>query len=112
MESYTQVAADFAQALARGDYQHAWSFIAEGHREALSAQQLQSDYEAMIAYGDGPATFVAVMETLEDWPARQHGDVGWVYVAMAGGGYSEAVAVVVCEAGEQPRIRAIEWGRP
>lgn len=66
----------------------------------------------MIEYGDGPATFVQLMQTLEDWPAKKEGDAGWAYVAISGEGYSEAVVVVVCEEGGQFCIRDIEWGRP
>lgn len=112
MESYAQVAIDFANALVSGDYEQAWAFLSESHREVLSEQQLQFEYEEMIEYGEGPILFAEVMETLTNWPAKQQGDVGWVYVAIVGSEYSEAVAVIVCKEGAYMRIREIEWGRP
>ena len=112
MDNYSQLAADFANALKRGNYTQAGVFIAPSKKEAWSSQRLKSEYEGMIEYGEGPATFVEVMETFDDWPTKEQGDVGWAYVAIAGDEFSEAVAVVVCNEGDQFRIRDIEWGRP
>jgi hypothetical protein len=57
-------------------------------------------------------TSIEVIETLEAWPARLPGDVGWVYVAINGDGESEAVSGVVTQVEGVPLIRDLEWGRP
>ena len=63
----------------------------------------------MIAYGQGSAQDVQLVTTLEQWPEKTPGDIGWAYVAILGHNFSEAVTVVV---NDQRLIRAIEWGRP
>lgn len=109
---YGQVALKFASALAHGDFDQAHRCICEKHKSDWSAAQLRTAYEGMIEYGDGSANFVEVMETMTDWPTRVEGDLGWVYVAIAGDDFSEAVAVIVSEDDGEQRIREIEWGRP
>jgi hypothetical protein len=106
------VALAFAEKLVAGDYEAAHSMLASPLRENLSAAQLKGEYERMIEYGDGPPDFMGVVNILEEWPAKQEGDVGWAYVAISGGDYSEAVAVVVAQEAGQFVIREIEWGRP
>ena len=49
------------------------------------------------------------MQTLDTWPEKKKGDVGWVYVAIAGDDFSEAVTVVVAQVGDRLAIRSIEW---
>ena len=49
---------------------------------------------------------------LEDWPAKQEGDVGYVYVALTGDGFCEAVTVTLTREADTIRIRELEWGRP
>jgi hypothetical protein len=49
---------------------------------------------------------------LEDWPAKQPGDVASVYVALTGVGFAEAVAVIVVQRNCNLLIRHLEWGRP
>ena len=68
----------------------------------------------MIAIGDGPITYVALVSEciLEDWPAKQENDVGSVYVALDGDGFCEAVTVALTREGNEIRIRELEWGRP
>jgi hypothetical protein len=106
------VALAFAEKLVAGDYTAAHSMLASVLGENLSAAQLRNEYERMIEYGDGPPAFVCVVNVLDEWPAKQAGDVGWAYVAIAGGDYSEAVAVIVSQERERLVIREIEWGRP
>ena len=106
------VALAFARALVAGDYRGAHDMLASSLREQIPPPQLQAKYEAMIEYGDEPPDFVGVMGILDDWPTKQKEDVGWAYVAISGGTYSEAVAVVVAQEGGQRVIREIEWGRP
>jgi len=47
-----------------------------------------------------------------DWPAREENDLGWIYVAISGSGYSEAVALIFSKNKSEILIRDIEWGRP
>ena len=111
-QAYSKVALTFASALVSGNYEQAHTLISQSRKNEWSASWLQAEYEEMIAYGDGPPNFVEVMETMEDWPARQEEDIGWAYVAIAGNEYSEAVAVIICNESGCMRIRDIEWGRP
>ena len=106
------VALRFAERLVAGEFEAAHSMLAAALRENLSPARLKGEYERMLEYCDGPPDFVGVMEILEEWPARREGDVGWAYVAISGGDYSEAVSVVVSREAGQFVIREIEWGRP
>lgn len=106
------VALAFAENIVAGDFNAAHGMLAPALGEKVSPAQLQAEYEGMIEYGGGPPDYVGVVGTLEEWPARQEGDVAWVYVTIDGEGYVEAVYVLIAE--EQGRfvIREIEWGRP
>ena len=50
--------------------------LAPGLSLELDAGSLQAEYEAIIAYGDGPADRVEVANTLRDWPGKQSNDAG------------------------------------
>jgi len=52
------------------------------------------------------------MMAQDDMPNLQPGDFGWVYVAITGTEFNEAVTVVVTDDGGSVKIREIEWGRP
>lgn len=64
-------------------------------------------------YADGPATSVHLDPefSMEEWPGKQLGDVGWVYVSIQGEGFVEAVTVIVSAVDVTLTIRNIEWGR-
>lgn len=111
---YAQLAVRFAKALASGDFQQAYMLLSPELRVALRPDRLRETYEAMIEYGDGPPTDVELIVTMEQWklPEQRPTDLGWAYVAIAGDGYSEAVTVIVEDAGGGPAIRQLEWGRP
>ncbi|MEB3256694.1 MAG: hypothetical protein VKN83_00095 [Cyanobacteriota bacterium] len=49
---------------------------------------------------------------VEDWPAKQPGDVASVYVAMTGMGFAEAVTVTVVQRHGNLLIHHLERGRP
>ena len=66
----------------------------------------------MTAYAEGPIQEVEVMDTLDSWPDKLQGDVAWVYVALTGESFTEAVAVVLTNSTHGIRIGEIEWGRP
>ena len=103
------VALRFADALTTGSFDLAHSLLAPTLARELSVDELRTSYEHMIEYGEGPAKDAKLITTLEQWPDKAPGDLGWAYVAIIGTNYSEAVTVVVTD---QRRIRTIEWGRP
>ena len=107
-----QVGLIFAQALTAGEFPRAHGLLSAKLRAQIAARELEAKFKEMIAYGDGPVTLVQVMNVLDNWPAKQPGDLGWAYVALAGDSYSEAVTVVVAREGERLVVRDIEWGRP
>jgi diadenosine tetraphosphatase ApaH/serine/threonine PP2A family protein phosphatase len=107
-----KAALEFARALADGKYQQAHRQLSTTLASRTDAGELEARYTAMIAYGGSPVAVVQVMTEMEHWPAKQSGDVGWAYVAMAGDTFSEAVTVVVAREGDRLVIRDIEWGRP
>jgi hypothetical protein len=49
---------------------------------------------------------------LEDWPAKEDGDVARIYVALNGEDFSQAAYLTIAEEDGENRIREIEWGRP
>jgi hypothetical protein len=51
----------------------------------------------MRRYAPGPFLEMEVLEefTLEEWPSRRAADVAWMYIALEGDGFEEAVAAIV-----------------
>ena len=110
----TQVAEHFGRAVAEGDFAAAHAMLTKKAQLSHSPAELAASVEKMISIGDGPITdFGLVNEcVLEDWPRKQQDDVGYVYVALNGNGFCEAVTVTLCREGDEIRIRELEWGRP
>jgi len=109
------VALAFARAIAAGGYDLAHSMVSAPLQATTSASQLEEEFIAMIEYAECPPENlpdVEVTEAMNDWPAKQDGDVGWAYVAMSNDYYSEAVTVVVAHEDGSSVIREVEWGRP
>jgi len=109
-----QVAKDFGDLLARGDYGTAHALLTSEARALYSAKKLKRALKTMTAYAPGPIRQVEVMEdfVLEDWPDKKEGDLAWVYVSLVGDDYAEAVSLVLAKELEAVRIRHLEWGRP
>jgi hypothetical protein len=57
-------------------------------------------------------TDVEVIQETADWPTKAKEDVAWVYVALSGDGFSEAVNVLIAREDGHELIRSVEWGRP
>ena len=116
MGTYADVAKSFAQALVAKDFQRAHILLTPRLRESLSPQALADNLRSMYsgyAPDDEPVSTSFDREfCMEDWPNKEPGDLGWVYVGIHGSGFVEAVTVVVSQTGEGARIREIEWGRP
>lgn len=81
-------------------------------KSTYTVDSLAETYRQMTEFADDQPDQVAVMETLNDWPGQEAGDLGWAYVSIGGLGWSEAVTVVVSVESGLPVIRSIEWGRP
>lgn len=107
-----KAAFEFASALLARNFADAQQLLSAAAKKELSAAELEATYSNMIEYFEKPPTFIQVMNTLEDWPAKQPGDIGWAYVAISGESESEAVAVIVCAENGKHLVRNIEWGRP
>ena len=112
MSSYQEVAEQFARLLIDAKWEEARGLLASNLRKETTAQDLKDAVEAMTQYVERPVTTAEVMNTLDDWPDKEEGDVGWAYVAMAGDGFSEAVTVIVHSEDSRLLIRSLEWGRP
>ena len=112
MASETDIALDFARAMDAGEITRAHDMLSSSLRSSLTAEQLGADFAAMVPEGEGRASLIQVMTTMDNWPDKRPGDLLWVYVAMGYEMYSEAVTVVVAEEQSRPVIRSIEWGRP
>ena len=107
-----KVAFEFANSIVNGNFSAAYELLTEQLKAEWDPNSLKEEYDEMIDYGQGPVTYIEVMNEMTDWPAKKENDVGWAYVAMNGDGYGEAIAVVVCSDNNQLRIREIDWGRP
>jgi len=107
-----KIAFEFANSIVNGDFAAAHELLTEQQKSDWSPNSLREEYEEMIEYGEGPVTLIEVMNEMTEWSAKKDKDIGWAYVAMSGDGYSEAVAVVVCNENNHLKIRQIEWGRP
>ena len=107
-----QVAFRFASQLVAGKFDEAHRMLSEAARQQWPAPLLESTYRGMVEYFETPPSMVMVVNTLEEWPDRGPGDIGWAYAAVAGEGGSEAVTVVVADEGGHHVVRSIEWGRP
>jgi hypothetical protein len=111
MSDHKSFAQTFAERLAARDYAAAHPMLTTELQDRLSLAQLRMQFERMCRPGwkfDG----IEVLQTMDDWPDRRSGDLGWVYVSIGGEVYSEAVTVVVAQEQREPRIRELEFGRP
>ena len=109
---HASVALKFATALVAGDFAKAHAMLTPALTATLSPDALESQYREMVSYFSEAPSTVQVVNTLEEWPDKQPGDLGWAYAAIWGDEGSEAVTVVVTGQGGRPAIRSIEWGRP
>ena len=68
----------------------------------------------MIAFAGEPIVRASVSDdgASSDWPDRRPDEVAWVYVALEGASFCEAVTVVVVREDRQLLLRIVDWGRP
>ena len=77
-----------------------------------SPLELKEQYSEMTGHTSGPAPDVQVIQELHYWPGMKADDIAWIYVALSGATFSEAVSVIVCREDGEVGIRSVEWGRP
>ena len=110
-----QIALQFAYALAQRDYLLAYDLTTHDYRQQTSIQQMQHAFEHIIPNDWGPMELIEVeSETLEDWPAKQPSDVGWVYISLVGDvyPYGEGLFILISWESGKLGVRDVEFGRP
>jgi hypothetical protein len=107
-----ELATSFADALVAADFGKARVLLSRSLKKAKSEQSLARSVKSLLPSAKSKLEDAEVVETLTDWPDKQQGDVGWVYVALNGDGFSEGVSVTVSREGSRLAIRDVEWGRP
>jgi hypothetical protein len=114
MPTYTEVAKQFGDLIAKSDYPAAHALLTKEAQAVHTPDDFKAAVEGMTTYAPGPIQEVEVMEDfiLEDWPDKQEGDVAIAYVSLTGDGFCEAVTVTLVQQGSDLRIRHLEWGRP
>jgi hypothetical protein len=105
-------ALSFTRHLVDRAYDQAYAMTTATYRAGVTLERMKEDFEAMIPLDWGAADPIETVQTMDDWPDKRASDRLWVYVSIGGDVYSEGlVAVVACEE-DEPRIRAVEFGRP
>lgn len=105
-------AESFADAVTQGRYGDARGMLAGELKKKWSEKRLKSTFLRMIGDTEGAVQSIDMVETLEEWPGKRTGDVGWLYVSLTGEDFSEAITVVVARDAGVLQIRELEWGRP
>jgi hypothetical protein len=114
MKPFEEVAIAFASALVDGNFAAAYALLSPSLQETLSSSSLRDSFLRMVSLHEPekPTGIHFDDFSMEDWPAKQSGDVGWAYVSICGDSFVEAVTVVVYNLDGALLIRDIEWGRP
>ena len=114
MSDYIQFAKQFGDLIAKEDYVAARVLLTREAQVEWPAEEIKRRSESMRRYAPGPFTDMRVMEDfiLEDWPAKQDGDVASIYIALSGDNFCEAVSIKVTQQDGELRVRDLEWGRP
>lgn len=108
LEDAKKLALIFATKLSNADFLGAGAHLSS--KIKCDAEKLKRAYDKMT-FGE-KAFVIEVMDASDSMPGHKRADLGWVYVAIVGTNFSEAVAVVVTNETGVPRIRKLEWGRP
>ena len=114
MTTFRDVAQHFGEAIAAGNYAAAFELLTPEAQACYTPERLKGAVASMTADAPGGIQDVQVVEEgiVEDWPAKQPGDVASVYVALTGVGFAEAVTVTVVQRHHNLLIRHLDWGRP
>ncbi|HMI52921.1 MAG TPA: hypothetical protein VK525_15525 [Candidatus Saccharimonadales bacterium] len=109
---YCEVAFQFTEALTERDYDRAYTITSQDYQRRISAERLRTAFEAIVPTDWGAIGPVTVVQSMTEWPAKQPSDLGWVYVSIGGGVYSEAVITIITLEDGRPKVRDVEFGRP
>ena len=101
------LAEHFSKALTKSEFEEAHALLTRAAKMELSAAELRRRYKEMADYG-GPVTRVEAMQDMTIWPSKERDDVAWVYVAISGDSFVEAVSVVVAREDGRELIRSVE----
>jgi aromatic-L-amino-acid decarboxylase len=114
MMTFRDVAQHFGNSIAANNYPAAFELLTPEAQAFYTPESLKAAVASMTCAAPGGIQEVEVIEEgiLEDWSAKQPGDVASVYVALTGVGFAEAVAVIVVQRNCNLLIRHLEWGRP
>lgn len=105
----------FAGALVNREYMQAYGLTTDAFKAQYSCEDMQQHFEAIMPIdpiGGGAVEPIEIVLVMDDWSHKLPNDLQWIYIAIAGECYSEAIAVVVANEQETPKIRLVEWGRP
>jgi hypothetical protein len=105
------VALAFAGALINREYMQAYGLATDEFTAQCSCEDMQQHFEA-IAPIDDVVELIEIVLVMDNWPHKLPNDLQWIYIAISGECYSEAIAVVVADEQETLKIRSVEWGRP
>ena len=114
MNNYKQLGLAFANALINGEFDQAYSFLAQHLKTEYSPQLLRQRYETMVNYFLMPPSYCQVEVLMDDWayPSKENADLVWIYVSINSDADGEAVTLIISEEQTHNAIRYIEWGRP
>jgi hypothetical protein len=106
------VALAFARALIDREYWQAHHMTTDEFQSQCSCPDMQQHFEAIAPIDGFAIPQIEIVLVMDDWSHKLPNDLQWIYVAIAGEYYSEAIAVVVADEQETLKIRSVEWGRP
>ena len=115
MTPLIRVATSFASALVEGEFNRAHALLSPELQRSMTPQTLADEFYGMFrSYADGNPTEIWYDERSAETcsPHKLPGDLGFLYVAINGDDFNEAVTVTVTEITGIPLIREIIWGRP
>ncbi len=114
MTTFRDVAQHFGEAIAAGNHAAAFELLTPEAQAIYTPESLKAAVATVTADAPGGIQEVQVIEEgiVEDWPAKQPGDVASVYVALTGDGFAEAVTVAIVQRNGNLLIRHLDWGRP
>lgn len=113
----SEIALDFANALATNKWSDAHALLSEDLRVSMCPAALQLQFNDMMdslsANVPAPdANMVHIESSLQQWPTKRPSDLMWLYVSIIGCSAVEGIALIIADDGGKAVIRRIEWGRP
>jgi hypothetical protein len=113
------IALTFARALVAKEYDRANAMLSAALKCTHPPSVLQKCLEEMIQYSESTTEWPTGVQVVtgadsgdDPSPRKTPEDFGWMYVAIVGDGYCEAVTVTIANEDNRLIIREIEWGRP